>query len=60
MSSARRVPPGSRVTSTDFPSARSASASAATCVDFPPPSGPSKLMNFPRMAYSMFATARAA
>ena len=42
------VPPGSRVTTTDCPSARNALASFSICVLLPVPSRPSNVMNLPR------------
>jgi hypothetical protein len=43
--SPRAVPPGSRVSRTCRPSARSRSARRRTCVDLPEPSTPSNVMN---------------
>ena len=48
MSSARRVPPGSRVSMTATPRRSSAALSRATWVDLPHPSPPSNVMNLPR------------
>ncbi len=45
--SASGVPPGSRVSSTASPRARSAASSARASVDLPAPSMPSRLMNLP-------------
>src|SRR5215813_7829403 len=41
------VPPGSLASVTGMPASRSASASMASCVLLPQPSGPSKTRNFP-------------
>src|ERR1700680_2624458 len=42
------VPPGSRVSTTLCPAARTTAASFRSCVLFPVPSSPSNVMNFPR------------
>src|ERR1700753_279496 len=42
------VPPGSADSKTSRPDSRSRAASRRSCVDFPLPSGPSNVMNFPR------------
>jgi len=42
------VPPGSRVIVTEWPCARKERANFSTCVLFPLPSRPSKVINFPR------------
>src|SRR5205807_4718739 len=47
IASAVGVPPGSRVTTTALPSPVSRAARRFTWVDFPVPSPPSKVMNFP-------------
>jgi hypothetical protein len=50
--SASGVPPGSRVTTTEWPAARSRCAIQGMCVDFPAPSTPSSVMNRPRLLAS--------
>jgi hypothetical protein len=42
------VPPGSRVSTTLCPAARTTAASFRSCVLLPVPSSPSNVMNFPR------------
>src|SRR5580693_8082399 len=52
------VPPGSRVSTTLCPAARSTDASLRICVLLPVPSSPSKVINFPRRAIFGMISAR--
>ena len=58
--SPRVVPPGSRVVTTSMPRTRNSLASSRSCVDFPQPSIPSKVMKTPAMQNSKRRVVRSA
>src|SRR5680860_688495 len=54
--SPRFVPPGSRVSTTEYPASRNRSASILAWVDLPAPSPPSNVMNLPVATYHRLRT----